>query len=143
MNLHQMVSGPIGMINPHSMVEILRATGHTIAPDGTRTPTYETLSGLAQIQELSTGELQLLSEAGINIQGIRKSIYLNGHWFGIVRADGTGGDIFRFNGYDWLVTLVPEQWPDWTKVIVTQQWPKQTSPFAPGPPAAIQHRRGQ
>ena len=140
MNLHQMVSGAIGIVNPFITVEILRSTGSTANPDGSRTPIYEMLSGPAQVQDMSTDDLRLLSDAGFNIQGIHKAIYLNGAWAGIVRADATGGDIFRFSGYEWLVTVVPEQWPDWTKVMVTMQTTKQVSPFATPPPAVSFNR---
>jgi hypothetical protein len=140
MNLHQMVAGAIGMVNPFITVEILRSAGYTTNPDGSRTPTYVTLSGPAQVQDMSTDELRLLSDAGINIQGIHKAIYLNGGWAGIVRADQQGGDVFRFSGYDWLVTVVPEQWPDWTKVMVTMQATKPESPFTTPPPAVAFNR---
>ena len=119
-----MVAGAIGVVNPFITVEILRSTGNYItAPDGSRTPTYETLSGPAQVQDLSSDDLKLLVDAGFNIQGARKNVYLDGDWAGVVRADQKGGDVFLFNNREWLVTMVPEAWPDWTKVIVTLQAP--------------------
>jgi hypothetical protein len=135
MNLHQMVSGAIGIVNPFLPIQIMRSIGSITKPDGSRVPNYETLSGIAQVQDLSTGDLQLLADAGINIQATRKSIYLNGSWAGVVRADQVGGDVFRFMDRDWLVTMVPEQWPDWTKVIVTMQSPTVPSPFLLPPPS--------
>jgi hypothetical protein len=124
MNLHQIASGAIGMVNPFITVTILRSAGYVTDLDGTRVPAYETLSGPAQVQDLASDDLRLLTDAGINIQGARKNVYLNGQWAGVVRADKQGGDIFQFSGADWLVTMVPEQWPDWTKVIVTMQSPR-------------------
>jgi len=124
MNLHQIASGAIGMVNPFITVTILRSAGYVTDLDGTRVPAYETLSGPAQVQDLSTDDLRLLTDGGINLQGVRKNVYLNGSWAGVVRADKQGGDIFQFSGADWLVTMVPEQWPDWTKVIVTMQSPR-------------------
>jgi hypothetical protein len=140
MNLHQIVSGAIGMINPFMTVEIMRSTGYTTNTDGSRAPTYVTLSGPAQVQDLTTDDLRLLADAGFNIQGIHKSIYLNGGWAGIIRAEQQGGDVFRFSGYDWLVTMVSEQWPDWSKVVVTMQATKPASPFTTPPPAVSLHR---
>lgn len=128
MNLHQIVSGAIGTVNPFIDVQIKRSTGYTTAPDGTRTPLYTMLGGPAQVQDLSTDDLNLLREAGFNLQGVRKNIYINGSWAGIVRAETKGGDVFLFNGAEWLVTLVSEQWPDWTKVIVTMQIPVRSNP---------------
>ena len=94
------------------------------------------------MQDLASDELRLLSDAGINLQGARKNVYINGNWAGIVRADKTGGDIFRFNDADWLVTMVPEQWPDWTKVIVTMQSPRLVSVFSGAPPSPGPHTGG-
>jgi hypothetical protein len=139
MNLHGMVAGAIGIVNPFIQVEIQRSTGYDTAPDGSRTPNFDRLSGPAQVQDLSTDDLKLLADAGINIQGIRKNVYLNGSWAGVVRAEQTGGDIFNFNGAHWLVTMVPEAWPDWCKVIVTMQSPKPASAFLGAPPAPGHH----
>lgn len=124
MNLHGIVSGAIGTVNPFTDVTILRSAGYVTDPDGTRVPAYETFTGPAQVQDLSSDDLNLLTEAGFAIQGSRKNIYLNGAWAGIVRADKQGGDIFQFDNADWLVTMVTEQWPDWCKVIVTMQSPR-------------------
>ena len=132
MNLHQIVAGAIGRINPFMMISIKRSTGYTTNPDGTRVPTYTTLTGSAQVQDLSTDDLKLTE--GLNIQGVRKVVYLNGSWAGVVRADAQGGDIFSINGTDWLVTMVPEEWPGWTKVIVTRQSPNHVPSFTVVPP---------
>jgi hypothetical protein len=139
MNLHQMASGMIAIVNPFRQVQIRRSTGYATALDGSRTPIFEVLSGPAQIQDLSTDQLSLLTDAGFNIQAVRKNIYLNGHWAGVVRADQQGGDVFLFDGAEWLVTNVPEQWPDWTKVIVTMQSPRIVSPITGAPPAPLPH----
>jgi len=132
-----MVAGAIGVVNPFTQIQILRATSYETGRDGARTSIYEILSGPAQVQDLSTDELRLLADAGINIQGIRKAVYLNGSWSGVVRADRTGGDIFRFNDADWLVTMVTEQWPDWCKVIVTMQSPRPVPVFVGAPPTLL------
>ena len=95
------------------------------------------LSGPAQIQSLSSDELRLLTDMGINVQANRQTVFINGAWAGIVRADQTGGDVFLFDGYEWLVTMVSEQWPDWCKVIVTMQSPKIPSPFVAPPPSPV------
>jgi hypothetical protein len=138
MNLHQIASGAIGIVNPFQQIQIRRATnGYTTNPDGSRTPAYELLSGPAQLQDLSSDDLRLLADAGFNIQANRRTVYLNGHWAGIVRADQTGGDIFLIGGYEWLATMVAEQWPDWARVIVTLQSPKTTTPFVTPPPSPV------
>ena len=63
----------------------------------------------------------------MNIQGIRRAVYVNGAWNGVARSDQDGGDLLVFPEHPggpnktWLVVLVAEQWPDWCKLIVTQQ----------------------
>lgn len=138
MNLHQIVSGAIGIVNPFIEVTILRSAGYITDPDGTRVPAYETLTGPAQVQDLSSDDLKMLVDAGFNIQGGRKNIYINGSWAGVVRADKQGGDIFQFNNADWLVTMIAEQWPDWCKVIVTLQSPRPPTTINP---LRLVHRR--
>jgi hypothetical protein len=101
-------------------------------------PAYEALSGPAQVQDLSSDDLKLLTEAGFAIQGARKNIYINGSWTGIVRAGQQGGDVFQFSNADWLVTMVAEQWPDWCKVIVTLQSPPRPPTISP---LRVVHRR--
>lgn len=121
MNLHGMVSGAIGIVNPFVQVQVRRSTGYDTQPDGTRVPTYTTLSGPAQVQDLSQDDLKLVE--GLDIQGVRRNVYINGNWAGAVRAEARGGDIFMFEGREWLATMIAEQWPDWCKVIVTRQNP--------------------
>ena len=121
MNLHGVVAPIIGAVNPNVTITLKQSSGYTTAADGKRTPTYTTSSGPAQIQAASNKDLQHL--AAQNIQGNFRSVYLYGSWFGIVRAAGKGGDILTFGGYDWLVVMVPENWPDWSRVLVCQQSP--------------------
>jgi hypothetical protein len=124
-------------VNPFIQISIRRSTGYTTAPDGSRQPTFTILSGPAQVQDLSQDQLALLP---FNTQALRKNIYLNGAWEGVVRADATGGDVFLFDNAEWLVTMVGEQWPGWTKVIVTMQSPRPADPFAGAPPSPSPHQ---
>ncbi|TIR66396.1 MAG: hypothetical protein E5X24_23645 [Mesorhizobium sp.] len=78
-----------------------------------------------QAQSLTYNDLQLLD--GLNIQGVRRAVYLNGSALGVVRELQVGGDLFVFpagtfpEGDTWLVALVLESWPDWCKCAVTLQ----------------------
>lgn len=124
MNLHNMVAGAVSMVNPIIDVSIQKSTGYTTSTSGKRVPTYAAaVTAKAQMQALQYNDLMQLD--GLNIQGERKAIYLNGDWAGVVRPDGTGGDIITLpNGTVWLVVLVLENWADtsgWTKVAVTRQ----------------------
>ncbi len=120
MNLHQMAAGYIGMVNPFIRAELLRSTGYTTNPDGTRTPTYDVIhNGMIQVQSLSSDDLKQIE--GLNIQGSKNGVYLNGDWNGVVRANRQGGDILKFNDQTWLVVTVLENWPDWSKLLVVLQ----------------------
>jgi hypothetical protein len=113
----------ISVINPHRRAKLRRAAGYTIAADGTQIPRYDEIGDLlVNVQSLSTTDL--MKADGLNLQGNKNSVYLQGNWNGIIRADQTGGDILILDGYEWLVALVLESWPEWTKVLVTQQTTK-------------------
>lgn len=124
MNLHGLASGAIGTVNPFILGTIKVSTGSTTAADGKRTPTYSTQTNVSmQVQALTFRDLQQLD--GLNLNGTRRAIYLNGKYDGVVRPQLKGGDLFVIasgpNAGTWLVALVLEQWPDWCKVAVTLQ----------------------
>ena len=120
MNLHQIVSGAIGVVNPLIPATLMRNASYATDADGTQIPTYETISDvMIQVQSLSNDELRQLD--GMNIQGNKNAVYLNGQWGGIVRVGQRGGDLLVFQGQTWLAVIVLENWPDWTKLAVTLQ----------------------
>ncbi|RUV37415.1 hypothetical protein [Mesorhizobium sp. M7A.F.Ca.MR.148.00.0.0] len=126
MNLHGIVSAAIATVNPFVTATLKRSTGYTTAADGTRTPTYLDVPGVSvQVQALGYSDLQQLD--GLNIQGVRRAVYLNGQALAVVRPLQTGGDLFLFpagtlpEGDTWLVAYVLESWPDWCKCALTLQ----------------------
>lgn len=124
MNLYSLVTGAVSAINPMRRAKIAVAQGYTTNADGTRVPVYlPPRHVLAQVQELSSMDLQATD--GLNLQGETKSIYLQGDWTGVVRADGRGGDVIQFDdGTVWLVNKIAENWlgrKGWVKVIATRQ----------------------
>lgn len=120
MNLHGLVSGAIGVVNPFETVAVSYSTGYDLEGDGTQTPSYETIPREAQVQALTFKDL--LQVNAMNIQGVRRRMYFYGEVDGIVRMLNKGGDtITRGDGTVWLVAYVLEQWPDWCAVCVTQQ----------------------
>lgn len=108
---------------------IRRSTGYDIAPDGTQVPGYVDVPGIAvQVQALSFSDIHQLD--GLNIQGTRRAVYLNGAAMGVVRNLQVGGDLFIFpegtmpEGTVWLVAHVLEQWgpgAEWCKCAITLQ----------------------
>ncbi|VAE40955.1 Uncharacterised protein [Enterobacter hormaechei] len=119
MNLHQIVRGAITTVNPDVPGVLKVNSGFTTAPGGKRVQSYTDVDVMAQMQELSSTDLKQVD--AINIQGILRSVYLNGNFNGINRPDQKGGDILIVDGQQWLVVKVPELWTDWCRVIVNLQ----------------------
>lgn len=123
MNLHGIVAGAIGQINPMVLCKVQKSNGSTIASDGTRTPTYLTFYNVqCQFQPLANRDIQRLG--ALNLQAIGQVIYLNGQLDGLNRVSQTGGDLVTEpNGSVWLTTVVLEDWDQsgWCRVNATLQ----------------------
>jgi hypothetical protein len=124
MNLHGIVSGIIGAVNPMISVSVQVSTGTTIRADGTPVPSYDPpVEIMGQVQPLTANDLRQLE--GINLGGVRWKIYLSGEIDAIVRPEKKGGDLVTILSGPhqgvWLTVLVMEQWPDWCVCAVVQQ----------------------
>ncbi|MFA6213383.1 MAG: hypothetical protein WC714_28360 [Candidatus Obscuribacterales bacterium] len=125
MNLHLMVRGLIGSINPDISATLKRSTGYTTGTDGTRVPAYTTLTGMIQVQGINNSDLVHVNN--LNQAAVLRSVWLHGNWAGVIRTDETGGDLLEFPMVPggavktWKITTVKESWPDWTSVIVALQ----------------------
>lgn len=126
MNLHGIVSGAIGVVNPFVQVSLQRSTGYTTAADGNRTSSYATPVTISvQVQAMTYSDLRQLDS--LNIQGTRRAIYVGQEVEAIVRERNWGGDILTFpdgtlpEGNVWLAVHVLEAWPDWRKIALTLQ----------------------
>lgn len=121
MDLHNIVSGAIGAVNPFVTAQYVKSTGTVTNPDGSRTSGYAAPVPVSvQMQELSFKELR--QAQGLNLQGILRTVYLEGAVYGVDRVAGTGGDkLVDASGQTWLVVAVSEQWPDWVKAIIQLQ----------------------
>jgi len=120
MNLHNIVRGAIGAINPHTQAKLFRSIGYTTGDDGVQVPRYaDAVTVSVQIQPLSDSDLKQLD--GLNIQGDARAAYLNGQWDGVIRPDKKGGDLLVVGTTRWLVIQSLEDWPDWTKLAVQRQ----------------------
>jgi len=120
MNLHGIVTPFIAAINPPVMGEILQSTGYATGSDFKQAPSYApAIVASMQVQALTQKQLEHMD--ALNIQGVFKSVYLNGDWNGIIRVSGTGGDLLAFGGFLWRIVEVSEQYADWTRVTVCLQ----------------------
>jgi len=122
--LRAVTAPAVAAVNPRIVVSIRRSIGYTTASDGAQVPEYEVVANVrAQMQALSNDELKQVE--GMNLQGNKQAMYLNGEWSGIVRADRLGGDLVALpDGTEWLVVTVLENWPNWTKLALCQQLPE-------------------
>lgn len=129
LNLHNAVRGAIDALNPTFSAVWRRSSGYTVATSGIQTPTYVDMTVTMRVQALSGRDLK--HEAFLNMQGVKRSVYLYGNVQGVVRPNVQGGDILQFpenrggSNRDWLVVVVLETWtPDatgWCKVGVVLQ----------------------
>jgi hypothetical protein len=120
MNLHGIVKGAIGAVNPHVSVTIKHSTGeYDVLPDGAPVPKYDITDTTGQIQPLSEGDVAKVSNLGV--QGVAQKAYLDGNVESLVRATGQGGDLLTIGGREYLVVAVLERWPDWCCVGLSMQ----------------------
>ena len=129
MNLHQIVSGAIGVVNPQFLGDIVSNTGYTTAPSGRRTETTQTFPNvLMQVQPLTMKEIDHLDS--LNIQGTLRAVHLNGNVQGLNRVSGKGGDVLMIPTKmtsaakdTWLVVAVLERFDadGWCRVAVSLQ----------------------
>lgn len=130
LNLHGLVRGAVGAVNPDREVTYQRSTGYTRAPGGVQVPAYAADELLmAQIQPLSREDLK--HPAFTNVQSLTRSVHLFGNVQGVVRPDAKGGDLLLFaqtmggTVQTWKVAAVLETWaPDtagWCRVGVVLQ----------------------
>ena len=127
MNLHNLACRYIAPVNPPIWATFKPSQG-TATPPGTFKPVPQygdPVQIRVQIQALQYNDIAQID--GMNIQGTRRKIYVNGAWNGVSRSDNEGGDILQFPEHPggpvktWLVVFVFEQWPDWCSLCVTLQ----------------------
>jgi hypothetical protein len=130
LNLHGLVRGAIGAVNPDVTGQWLVSTGYTQDASYAQVPAYaDPLDVQMQVQPMTGKDLSHPSM--LNVQGVKRSVYLYGNGQGVVRVDAKGGDLLKFpqvqggQVYTWLVVAVLETWtPDaagWCKVGVVLQ----------------------
>lgn len=130
LNLHGIVRGAINTVNPDILGQYVASTGYTQAADYSQVPSYAApVEAPMQVQALSGGDLRHVDM--VNVQGVKRAVYMFGNAQGQVRIDAKGGDLLRFpqtlggTVNTWLVLAVLETWnptsPGWCKVGVVLQ----------------------
>lgn len=124
MNLHSIVAPVVAAINPPLLCSLQSSTGYTTNAQFQQVPAYaKAVNVQVQCQALQYKDLMQLN--GLNIQGTRLAMYIQGNWNGAVRSQNKGGDLITTpDGQVWLAALVLENWSlsaGWTKLAVTLQ----------------------
>jgi len=93
----------VSIINAPVLATINRSTGYTTAGDGTRTPTFTTITGIkADVQPMTAQDLHQVD--GLNMGGEKVTIFLSGELLGVLRTGQNGGDVVELaNGKKYLV----------------------------------------
>jgi hypothetical protein len=119
-NLHQLVRGVVGAVNPDIPVSVMPSTGSTEDDTGRSIPSYgTTIQTTGQKQPVTGRDIERFQQQ--NIQGVTCKMHLNGNYEGLFRVLGKGGDLLQFEGRTYLVASVMERWPDWCCVALTMQ----------------------
>lgn len=126
MNLHGLVRGAIGAINPDIQAQYQASAGSAQSASFKQIPAYAaTVPVRIQAQPLKASDLRLVEALGL--AGVFRSVHMFGINQGITRPNQKGGDYLTFPQYPgaaaqpWLTIQVMEQWPDWCRVLVCLQ----------------------
>lgn len=120
MNLHAIVRSAITTVNPDIKAVARIYQGEVIGPGRKPVPQYYPDKDVfLQLQPLSKGDLQHVD--GLNIQGLFKSVHINGQYYSVNREMQKGGDLFIIDGKEWLVIEPLEIWQDWSRLLVCLQ----------------------
>lgn len=125
MNLHGIVRGAVGTVNPEIQATLKKSCGYITSAAGDQLPVFLTSTGNIQVQGVVGDDLT--HTQNLNIQGVTRKVYLPGNWSGVVRADQKGGDLLYFPQFpgatiqEWAIKTVLEAWPDWSTVLVVLQ----------------------
>lgn len=124
MNLHAIAAPFVGIVNPPVTGSWWQNSGYTTDDSGKREPILTEVTGVSfQVQALTGPELERLD--GLNIQGVKRAVYMNGLPNAVDRTDDAGGDLFDFSGATWLVVGILECWGSgddaWSRVAVVKQ----------------------
>lgn len=115
----------IQVVNKNLPATLVANEGFEIIPGGKQVPKLTSYEISAQMQSLSTQELEHLGV--INQQGEFIYCYARGKIEAIRRAKDKGADKISFVAYgesepsEWLVTKVIESYPSWVKVLLWRQ----------------------
>lgn len=121
MNLHAIVRPAITSVNPDITATLRRYQGEVMGAGRKPVPTYYPDESVTlQLQPLTKGDMMHVD--GLNIEGLFKSIHINGALYSVNRTLKKGGDLFIIDGQTWLVIEPIELWnTGWCRLLVCLQ----------------------
>lgn len=119
MNIFPIVHAAVSAVSPQVPVSIQISTGSTTNADGSRSLSYAAPQTVnASIQALQYNDI--VQADSMQIEGVRRKMYVYGEVDGLVRSKNKGGDLVTLpNGSVWKVALIAEAWATWTCAIIT------------------------
>jgi hypothetical protein len=118
-NLHNVVRGSVRTINPDVPGSWYESTGYATGADGTQAPSYAAAAVVPmQVQPLTGKDLKQLDN--LNIQGVTRTVFMNGDAQGVQRAQGKGGDLIGFGATADVPADLQNTW--WLVVCVLETW---------------------
>ena len=119
-NVAKLAQGALQPVLADRAITIKKYAGVTRNTDGERVPTYTTISGMGNVQALSSNALSYAEKMGL--QGELLSVYSLAPNFLTASMQGaTGGDLITFDGKDWLVITLVESYPTYCHAIIQRQ----------------------
>ena len=119
MNLHEIASSAINAVNPFQSITITSREDYTVNDYGEAVPTETgSVTVMAQVQPIDSDDIQFINN--YNQSSEYKSFWISSSVFGLNRPLLKGGDKITWNGNDYFVTDVPEEWYEtagWVHVI--------------------------
>jgi hypothetical protein len=124
MNLNNIVGSYVAAVNPWVIASIQPSQGYGTNDDGKRVPAYgPEISVQVQMQSLTYRDLVQVD--GLNLNGERRALYVNGDYQAVVRSSQEGGDLLTLpDGSVWLVAMQLENWhmnDGWVKIAIVKQ----------------------
>lgn len=118
MNMHKLVRGPVGLVNPDKIGTLYTVSGYAVA-HGIRTPSYQLADVRLQFQAAaSDGVSRMLAIAQNNSVEI---VYAYGNISDLSRPDDSGGSVIEVDNRWYYVQRVLEWWPGWCCLSVVRQ----------------------
>ena len=118
-NLHEIASSAINAVNPFQSITITSREDYTVNDYGEAVPTEKgSVTVMAQVQPIDSDDIQFINN--YNQSSEYKSFWISSDVFGLNRPLLKGGDKITWNGNEYFVTDVPEEWYEtagWVHVI--------------------------